>query len=426
MKKVIQIDGKSKVRNAKAVEVMGLREYGALDLDSKAALIHELIPLGLMHIHGILQEEILQLAGQKYKRDGIPGYDRWGKQQGYVYIKDQRIPIIVQRVRDTINDKEVSLGNYERFQKPTKEADEKLLRRILHGLSCGRYRECSDAIPEALSLSASTVSRRYIRASSSKLKELVERRLDRYDFVAIVMDGKSFGDDGMIIAIGVTIEGEKVMLGITQSSTENHRVCREFLLRLIDRGLRYEKGLLCVIDGAKGLKKAINEVFGIHGIVQRCQWHKRENVIAYLPKRLQGTFRDKLRAAYGKGDYEKVKAALQAIKAELQLINESAVKSLEEGFEETLTINRLAVHKEIRRGLKTTNIIESILALVGQKTNKVDYWKNSSQKQRWVATSLLDIEQRLNKISGYKHIAEMRKALQRDINKMKRKEAVAA
>ena len=246
----------------------------------------------------------------------------------------------------------------------------------------------------------------------------------------MVMDGKAFGDDGMIIALGVTMEGRKVFLGIIQSSTENHKVCRDFLLNLIDRGLRYDKGLLCIIDGAKGIRKAINEVFGIHGIVQRCQWHKRENIVAYLPKHQQEEFRNKLQAAYSKEDYKKAKAAIQAIKSELRLINESAVNSLEEGFEETLTIQRIGMHREIMRSFKTTNMIESVMALVGQRTDKVDYWKNSNQKQRWVATSLLSIEQRLNRVKGYRHLIELRNALQREIQNRggidERKEAVAA
>lgn len=426
MKKVLQLKGKGKVRKAKAVEVMDLEEYGAMDMDSRLALIHELIPIGLIHVKEELQREVKQLAGDKYKRNGLPGYDRWGSQQGSICIQDQKIPIMVTRVRDTIRNKEAPLKSYERLQVPGAQAEERLLRRILHGLSCGRYRECSEAIPEALSLSPSTVSRRYIRASRRKLKELMERDLGRYNFVAIVLDGKSFGEDGIIMAVGITIEGKKVLLGIIQSGTENHKVCRDFLMRLIGRGLRYEHGLLCIIDGAKGFRKAINEVFGVHGIVQRCQWHKRENVIEYLPKRVQGEFRKKLQAAYEKEDYKKAKAALIAIKKELRLINESAVSSLEEGFEETLTVHRLGVPKGLRKSLKTTNVIESVLALVSQKTDKVDYWKNSDQKQRWVATALLDIEMRLNRVNGYRHLKNLRIALQREILQAKGKEAVAA
>ena len=430
MKKILQINGKSKVRKAKAVEVMKLNEYGALEVDSRVALIQELIPIGLMHVAAELQRDVEGLAGKRYMRDGIYGYDRWGEQEGSVWILDQKIPIKVQRVRDTINNREVTLSTYKKLQQPTGKAEDKLLKKVLYGLSCRDYRECSEAIPEALSLSPSSVSRRYIEASQKKLKELTDRRLEGYDIIAMVMDGKAFGDDGMIIALGVTVEGRKVFLGIIQSSTENHKVCRDFLLKLIDRGLKYDKGLLCIIDGAKGIRKAINEVFGIYGIVQRCQWHKRENIVAYLPKHQQEEFRNKLQAAYSKEDYKKAKAAIQAIKSELRLINESAVNSLEEGFEETLTIQRIGMHREIMRSFKTTNMIESVMALVGQRTDKVDYWKNSNQKQRWVATSLLSIEQRLNRVKGYRHLIELRNALQREIQNRggigERKEAVAA
>jgi transposase-like protein len=414
MKKIVQVRRKGKVRKAKVVEITRLEEYGALGVDSKIALIQELIPLGLMHVKEILQEEVTKLAGERYKRNGVSGHDRWGKQRGFVYIKDQRIPMMVQRVRDTVNNREVTIPAYDRLQRPS-DGDEGILKKVLHGLSCRNYRECAEAIPEALSLSSSTVSRRYIRASSWKLRDLMERKLHGYDFVAMVLDGKSFGDDEMIIAVGVTREGKKIVLGIIQSATENSRVCRDFLLELVERGLRYENGLLCVIDGAKGLRKAINEVFGTYGIVQRCQWHKRENVVSYLPKGMQATFRQKLQSAYRKGTYEEAKAALKAIRAELTLINESAVRSLDEGLEETLTVQKLGLHRELRRSFTTTNMIESIMAQIGQKTDKVDYWRNSNQKQRWIATSLLYIEQRLNKVNGYRYLPQLREAVRKEI-----------
>jgi len=425
MEKIVQIGRKGKVKRAKAVQVMELKEYGILAVDSKVALIQGLIPLGLMQVKEVLQEEVRKLAGERYKRDGLPGHDRWGKQRGFVYIKDQRVPIIVQRVRDTVNNREVTSSVYERLQRPSDD-DEGVLKRGLHGLSCRNYRDCAEAIPEALSLSSSTVSRRYIRASSRKLQELMERKLDGYDFGAIVLDGKYFGNDEMIIAIGVTKEGKKVLLGIIQSATENSNVCKAFLLELIERGLRYEDGLLCVIDGAKGLRKAMNEVFGRYGIVQRCQWHKRENVVSYLPKGMQATVRQKLQSAYCKETYEEVKAALKAIRAELSVINESAVKSLDEGLEESLTVYRLGLHEALRRSFTTTNTIESVMAQIGQKTDRVDHWRNSNQKQRWIAASLLFIERRLNKVNGYRYLSHLREAMQKEIYITTGKKPVAA
>jgi hypothetical protein len=72
MKKIVQVSGKGKVKKARMVEVMGLEEYEVLDVDSRVTLIQELIPLGLMHIKEELQEEVAKLAGERYKRNGVP------------------------------------------------------------------------------------------------------------------------------------------------------------------------------------------------------------------------------------------------------------------------------------------------------------------------------------------------------------------
>jgi transposase-like protein len=179
------------------------------------------------------------------------------------------------------------------------------------------------------------------------------------------------------------------------------------------------------MDGSKGIRKAVEEIFGRYALIQRCQWHKRENVVDYLPKARQAPFRKLLQPAYEEPTYEGAKRALMRVKRELSLINESAVRSLEEGLEETLTLHRLGLFEKLGKSLKTTNCIESIMALIGQKTDKVDYWRNSNQKQRWLATALLDIEPRLNRIRGYRYLPELRTALQMELS-IKVKEVVAA
>jgi len=134
------------------------------------------------------------------------------------------------------------------------------------------------------SLSAATVSRRFIRASARQLRELMEERLDHHDIVVLVIDGKTFKEDEMIIALGVTLAGKKVILGFIQAGTENAPVCKDFLNNLLERGLTIGEGVLCVIDGSKGIRKAAEEVLGRFALIQRCQWHKRENMVSYLPK----------------------------------------------------------------------------------------------------------------------------------------------
>jgi putative transposase len=247
--------------------------------------------------------------------------------------------------------------------------------------------------------------------------------LEGYDFVVLIVDGKSFGSDEMVIVLGVTREGRKIPLGFIQTGAENERVCGEMLEGLLERGLRIEEGFLCVIDGAKGLRKAIYGVFGNKVLIQRCQWHKRENVVSYLPKSMQASMRRKLQEAYQESTYERAKEKLSKIRKELQLLNQSAVSSLDEGLEETLTLHRLGLFRELGISFKTTNCIESLMALVGQRTDKVDYWRNSDQKQRWLGAALLDIEPRLRKVKGYRHLPRLRVALQREIEKKGQKEA---
>jgi len=415
MKKILRIGKGVKVRRARVKEICEL-PLNPMSVDTRAELIQALIPIGLWHVKELLEQEVRQLAGERYKRDGLEGHDRWGEQGGSVYLLDQKLPILVPRVRNRQEGKEVRLRGYERLQEP-RDRDEGVLRRILHGLSCRNYEECAAAMPEAFGMSGSTVSRRYIRASARRLKEFCERRLEGYDFVVLILDGKSFGSDEMVIALGVTRDGRKVPLGFIQTGAESERVCREMLEGLLDRGLRIEDGLLCVIDGSKGLSRAIYGAFGKKALIQRCQWHKRENVVSYLPKSMQASMRRKLQEAYQEPTYEKAKEKLGKIRKELQLINQSAVSSLDEGMEETLTLHRLGLFRELGISFKTTNCIESLMALVGQRTDKVDYWRNSGQKHRWLAATLLDIEPRLRKVKGYRYLPQLRVAIQKEIER---------
>jgi putative transposase len=410
MKSVVRITREGKVKT------LGRGAGAALpavdDVDAKVAVIQELIPLGLQAVGEILEAEVTRLAGPWYGRTGgEPGHVRWSREQGSVYLLDQKLPITYQRVRDRRANVEVPLRPYQALQAP-RTADAGLFRRILLGLSCRNYAACAEAVPAAFGLSASTVSRRFIRASAKTLEALTTRRLDGYDFVALVLDGKGFGDDEMVIALGITRTGEKVVLGFVQTATENERVCATFLRELVARGLRSGHGLLCVIDGAKGLRKALQTVFGGQAVVQRCQWHKRQNVLDYLPPAQQAAWQHKLQAAYARPTYAAAKAALGRLRADLRVLNESAVTSLDEGLEETLTLHRLGVFPTLGVSLKTTNCLESIHALVGARTDKVDHWRSSDQKRRWLAAALLDIEPRLRRIKGHRALPRLRAALQ--------------
>ncbi len=394
--------------------IVAADEYDGLAADVKAELIRQLVPLGLMHVCELLQDEVTRLAGGRYSRTGgQENLVRHGTNPGSVRLAGQRHAIRVPRVRDRDANVEVALETLEAVR-GTGTVDEKLLLRVLRGMSCRDYEACAETVPGAIGLSPSTVSRQFIDASAEKLRELQERDLSGFDFVALFLDGKTFADDGMVTALGVTIDGRKIILGFVQAGSENESVLTNFLRELVDRGLCADAGLLVVLDGGKGLRAAVKRAFKNKAAVQRCQWHKRENVVSYLPKAEQAAWRRRLQRAYARPTYAEAKAALLRIRDELREVNLDAARSLEEGFEETLTLHRLGLYAILGRSLKTTNCLESVFGQVENRCGKVSYWKNSSQKQRWLASSLLDIEPRLRTIQGYKHLGQLREALQRE------------
>lgn len=406
MRSVVRVGRKGKGGGAEAAAVE------AMGLDTRVGLIQALIPIGLEAVRDLLQQEVCQLAGARYSRTGgVPGYARWGRQRGSVWLTDQKVATEVPRVRDLRRGQEVPLSTYQALQ-DRRKADEAALRKILRGLSCRDYEPCVEAVAETFSLSPSSLSRRFKRASARQLAELTDRALSGYDIVALFLDGKTFGEDEMVIALGVTLGGEKVVLGFVQTATENERVCGSFLRSLLERGLSIEHGVLCVIDGSKGLRKAVDTVLGSKALVQRCHWHKRENVVRYLPTGRQAEFRRKLQRAYEQPAYSQAKAALKKLRGELGELNRSAVASLDEGLEETLTLHRLGLFAELGRSFKTTNCLENLNALIARRTGKVSRWRNAEQKHRWLATAILEIEPRLRKVRGYRHLPRLRAALQ--------------
>ena len=395
------------------VEVVAREEYAGLDLDAKVELIRGLIPLGLMHVHELLDDEVVALAGPRHARhDGGAGM-RHGSNPGTVRLAGQRVPIRVPRVRGEA--REIPLRSYQALH-GSGEANDQLLRRVLYGISCRNYAAAAEVIPGALGLSSSSVSRAFVEASAEKLKAFQERDLSGETYVALFLDGKTFADATLVIAMGVTARGEKRFLGFVETDTENEKVLTPFLRSLIERGLDLSQGLLVVIDGGKGLRAAVNQVLRKRSVVQRCVWHKRENVISYLPKNEQAQWRRRLQRAYDRPTYTEARAALRTLHRELEHRNQSAAASLAEGMEETLTLHRLGVYELLGRSFKTTNCLESVNALVEERCAKVDAWKTSHQRHRWLATALLDVEPRLRRVKGHQHLPKLQAALRRALN----------
>ena len=378
------------------------------------ALIQALIPLGLRAVEEALVAEVTALAGPRYARhDDAPAVVRWGTQPGSIYLADQKLPIMVPRVRDRAAQQEVSLATYAALQTPRGQ-DIGLFRKVLGGLSCRDYEAAAEAVPDAFGLAKSSVSRRFVRASAHELRRLHERRHDDAEWLVLLLDGKTFAGDQLVVPLGVTATGEKRILGLVQTATENKRVLATFLRALGERGFPLERPLLVVLDGAKGLRAAVRDVFG-DVPVQRCQWHKRENVVSYLAKPEQIIWRRKLQTAYSRPTYAEASRALERLHRELRLLNESAAASLAEGLDETLTLHRLGLLGELGVSFKTTNLIESVMARLEAKTGRITRWRTSDQKLRWCAAALWATERQFRRVKQFRQLPLLNAALQRTL-----------
>ena len=162
------------------------------------------------------------------------------------------------------------------------------------------------------------MSRAFIQASATKLRELRERDLSGENVVALVLDGKTFAEATMVVALGITMTGDKRFLGVVETDTENEKVLTPFLRSLVERGLDVSQGLLVIVDGGKGLRAAVRKAFRHRALVQRCQWHTRENVVRDLAKRAQPVWRQRLQRADNRPEYDEALAALKSLQHELE------------------------------------------------------------------------------------------------------------
>ncbi len=364
---------------------------------------------GLKIIRAVIEEEVTRRVGPRHRPDAESGCVRWGQQPGYVLFSGQKVPVTRPRVR-TREGQEVPLDNYARLQHDGRR--QRAVREgIVAGLSTRNYRRAVESVLDGYGIEKSSVSREFVAASAAQLRKLCEKKLDGLDLVAILIDGIHLGKQVLVVALGLENTGKKHVLGLWQGATENTAVVKDLLEDLVVRGLSTERRYLFVIDGAKALRAAIERVFGNRAEVQRCQLHKRRNVKEYLPKNAQGDYDRRIRNAYAMTGYAEAKAELQKIFRQLERVNPSAARSLEEGLEETLTVHRLGVGELLRRSLATTNPIESCLSTVERVARNVKRWHGGDQALRWTATGLLEAEKKFRRVKGYRQLAALQNKL---------------
>jgi putative transposase len=237
------------------------------------------------------------------------------------------------------------------------------------------------------------------------------RSLAHVRLSVILIDGTIFKSQHMIVAIGIDRLGNKIVLGMEQGATENTQVVQGLLGQLSERGVNFDEPRLYLLDGSKALRAAVISYAGDAAFIQRCQVHKIRNVIAYLPEAQRHAVKFRMRAAYLQHEVADAKNALYKLHDELMELNPSAAGSLAEGLEETLTVLDLRLTPRLRQTLSSTNAIESSFSVVGKICMQVKRWQGSDHRLRWVASALLFVESRWNKLHGHRHLPVLNNAL---------------
>lgn len=364
---------------------------------------------GLIVLQDLMESEVQELVGARHAPNQERTGYRWGQEAGWCLVDGQKVPLNRPRVRGKKGG-EVKLGSYARFQREP-AGEEKFWQDTLRGLSNRQYGKCIRRFQDAYGLEKSAISEKFIDASRQKLRQLLERRLEKLDLLAIMIDGKPVKGEMFIVALGIARDGAKIILGLRQGATENSEVVGSLCADLAERGLDFGVKRLYVLDGSKALAKAVRHHAGDAAVLQRCQLHKRRNVLNHLPDEHQPLIEQKLTAAWAMTDYRQARHALEQVHTQLERINPSAARSLAEGLEETLTIHRLGLSETLRKTFFSTNPIESALSVVEDKTRRVKRWQKGDMKLRWIASGLLAAEAQFRRIKGYKDLPQLAASL---------------
>jgi putative transposase len=362
-------------------------------------VIHE---LGRQTLETILMLSAEQIAGAK-----TPGRSsgdiRWhGSQPGQVNLADRKVKVKRPRLRHK-TDGEVKVPAYEALRNDGR-VGEHMLNALMRGLSTRQYNDVLPAMAATVGVSRSAVSRQAAEASAEQLKQLQERRWDEVEILVIYIDGQRFGEHHILSAVGVDTSGRKHILGIECGATENAAAVKRLLTHLREHGLPTDRKYLFVIDGAKALRAAIDEVFGAGQPVQRCRNHKLRNVLDELPEDQQGQALNLIRAAWKVRTAEEGEKRLEQLARFVERDHESAARSIREGMSEMFTLQRLQIPPSLHKCLATTNIIESSQSGVQKRTSNVTRWRDADMVQRWVASAWLITEKHFRRIDGHQDL----------------------
>jgi putative transposase len=381
---------------------------------AREGLLALAVGTGLGVLASLLDADVDRLVGPKGRHQPDRTAVRHGTQPGRVTLGGRRIRVDRPRVRSADGARELPVPTYQAFA-ATDLLDQLALERMLAKLSTRRYQAGlepvgSRAEQASSGTSKSAVSRRFVARTEHALAELLAQDLSGLDLVALMVDGIRVAERCCVVALGITIDGAKIPLALAEGATENATVVGDLLVGLRERGLKVTRPILVVIDGARALRRAVLDVFD-HPVIQRCQLHKLRNVTDRLPDAVASTVAKRMRAAYRNPDPLVAQADLEALVRELGRSHPGAAGSLREGLAETLTIGRLGVSPTLARTLRSTNTIESMIAICRDHAVNVKRWQDGQMVLRWIAAGMGEAAKQFRRVNGHLHLPALRAAL---------------
>ncbi|MCI0410105.1 MAG: IS256 family transposase [Acidobacteria bacterium] len=406
------LQGKEAAVRERAAEAWRRVQLGSVLVRAKQALREVMLSAGTDVLMAMLEEDRAALCGPKHKQSAERENYRYGYDTGPLVLGGRKVAVRKPRVRSIEGD-EVELPSWRQFADEDPLTD-RAIEQMLVGVSTRKYERSLEPLPEGLEsqgTSRSSVSRRFVARTLSQVEAFLARPLKDEDYPVVMIDGTGFGDHLMLVAMGIDSKGEKHVLGVREGTTESEGVCRSLLQDLIERGLEVERARLFVIDGGKGIRKAIRDVFGAWALVQRCQEHKRRNVLDHLPKGKRARVSKALRDAWKSESEATARRLLRQLARDLEPTHPGAAASLREGLDETLTVLSLGVKGSLARTLVSTNPIENLQGLLKQIVRNVKRWRGGSMALRWAVTGLIEAEKRFRRVKGYREMPQLLAAL---------------
>jgi putative transposase len=372
--------------------------------------------VGVIALDEVFREEAAALAGPKGQHDAARTHHHWGRTARELTFGGRRLSVPCPRVRSTAG-REATLPSVAAFR-GRDPLTTRVMDQLLLGISSRGYARSLEGAPaggRSRGSSKSAVSRVVVARTRAHLAAQLERRLDGLALLALFVDGVVVAGQTVIVALGVTQTGTKEPLGLCLGSTENAAVCTHLLQDLLARGLPIDGRVLCVIDGGKGLRKALGDVLGAAAVIQRCQLHKRRNVDALVPKVRHAYVRATMRRAYRASTAAAARRQLTALATWLEHTGHpDAAASLREGLDETLTVLKLGLPPPLRRFFATTNCIENLIGTLRHVARPVKRWRGGEMIRRWVGLGLVQARARFRRIKHHGELAALATALRAD------------